>query len=185
MDELEGVWELQARSVMSETATSLALEALDATKSRLRDLNEDATNIRPAFAALAEGTWWVAAIDERIIKGLGGRRSAGAQAYQVERGRSVDGEHVAGVLWARDRHTHQLMVTMGRDTDGLFSKGRLLHISPGFMWVPSSDIYEPDESRSPASWRASYDRLLAGRSAWKTLGRCSRWFHRMAGHDAI
>ena len=175
-------WEFMAHSVMGETPTSVALEALDAAVARVREHNET-REIRPAFAALTEGTWWVAAIDERLLKGLGGVKSDAARLYREERDRDENGEYVLGFLWARDRHTHQLPVSMDRDNTPFFGGGGgVLHISPGFRWRPSADLYEPEESRSPAGSRAAYDRLLAGQSAWKTLNRCARWFHRMAGH---
>lgn len=175
-------WELTAHAVMRETTTSVALEALDAAVGRLRDLNDSHENIRPAFAALAEGTWWVAAIDERLVNALGAER---ASLYQAERAESEDGRYVPAFLWARDRHTHQLPFSMGRDTSPLFGSGSgVLHVSPGFIWKPSTDLFEPEDRRHRRSdWRAAYDELLAGRSAWKSLARCARWFHRMAGHS--
>ena len=169
-----------AHAVMRETTTSVALEALDAAVTRLRDLNDERENIRPAFAALAEGTWWVAAIDEQMVSRLGTDRAA---LYQAERAASEDGRYVPGFLWARDRHTHQLPFSMGRDTTPLFGGSGVLHISPGFIWKPSAELFEPDDPRRKRpEWRAAFDTLLAGRSAWKSLNRCARWFHRMAGH---
>lgn len=177
-------WEFMARSIMSETATSVALEALDGAVARVREHN-DTAEIRLAFAALAEGTWWVAAIDERLQKGFGGMKSKAARFYRDERDRDENGEHVRGFLWARDRHTHQLTVSMDVDEPLSLEEdlGGVSRLSPSFRWRPSADLYEPEETRSPAGSRETYDRLLAGQSAWGTLDRCARWFHRMAGHS--
>lgn len=174
-------WEFMAISVMGSTAPSIALEGLDAAVERVRALNEDQLNIRPAFVALTEGTWWVAALDEHMNQRLG--REA-ARHYKMGRDKDQDGRFIRGFLWARDRHTHQLPVSMDRDDTWLFgSKRGVMHISAGFRWLPSEQLYEPEAMRDKRpGWRQAYDDLLAGQSAWKTLNRCSRWFHKMAGH---
>ena len=178
----ENDWPFMARTIMGETATSVALEALDAAIARLKGL--DRPDLRPAFAALVEGTWWVAAIDERLLKGFGGVRSARSGFYCAARDVAEHGKYVRGFLWARDRHTHQLPFSMDHDDTPFFGgKDSFLYISAGLIWRPSEELFEPSESRSKIGWKTTYEELLAGKSAWKTLSRCSRWYHQMAGHD--
>jgi len=178
------MWELVARKIMGETSTSAALEALSASVGRLQLLNDSTENIRPAYAALAEGTWWVAALDERILNGLGSSKNKMVDAYRAERDAHIDGRFIRGFLWARDRHTHQLPFSMSRDTTPFLGSGRgVIYISPGFIWRPSDQLDEPLEGRrSHPEWRPVYDELLAGKSARKSLSHCARWFHLMAGH---
>jgi hypothetical protein len=175
-------WWFQAQSAMGKTPTSVALEAIDAAISRLRPLARK--DIRPAFAALAEGTWWVAALDEQVIERLGGNKAERAKEYIAARDSSEDGRYIQAFLWARDRHTHQLPFSMTHDDTSFFSGPGVVHISSGLTWRPSAELSEPENRRhSRAAWRSSYDSLLAGQSAWKTLYRCSLWFHWLAGHD--
>lgn len=177
-------WRFQAQSILGETPASVALEAIDEAIDRLRPL--DRASIRPAFAALAEGTWWVAALDERICEGLGGKGASAAKQYKAARSASSDGQYVEAFLWARDRHTHQLPFSMTHDDTPFFGGGGgVIHISAGLTWRPSSELHEPEDSRhARAAWRSTYDDLLAGHTAWHTLERCSRWFHWLAGHPA-
>lgn len=177
-------WGFQTISVMGDTAPSIALEGLDAAMERVRTLNEDPLQIRPAFVALTEGTWWVAALDEHMVKRLGKEQS---KKYQAARDDDENGKYIRGFLWARDRHTHQLPVSMDRDNTWLFgSTTSVIHISPGFRWLPSADLFEPtDPKYQRPEWRAVYEELFEGKSAWKTLARASRWFHQMAGHPAV
>jgi len=175
-------WPFMARTIMGETPTSVALEALDLAIARLHRLNRD--DIRPAFAALAEGTWWVAAIDERLLNGFGGPKTQRSNYYRNARNRSGDGKYVGAFLWARDRHTHQLPFSMGHnDTPFFGSDEGMPEIGAGFIWRPADEMFEPSDSRSPAGSRDAYVELLAGESAWATMQRCSRWFHHMAGHE--
>lgn len=177
-------WRFQAQSVLGQTPASVALEAIDGAIDRLQPLNRE--SIRPAFAALAEGTWWVAALDERICEGLGGKKAPAAKQYRAARNASLDGRYVEGFLWARDRHTHQLPFSMTHDDTPCFGGGAgVLYISAGLTWRPSAELHEPEGSRhARAGWRSAYDDLLAGHTAWHTLDRCSRWFHWLAGHHA-
>ena len=177
-------WPFMARSIMGETATSVALESLDSAIARLRELTQN--DIRPAFAALAEGTWWVAAIDERLLNGFGGVNSVRSSYYREARSRSEVGKYVPAFLWARDRHTHQLPFSMDHDDIPFFGGGSgVLNISAGFVWRPAEEMLEPTDSRSPAGSRDAYEELLERESAWATMERCSRWFHEMAGHPTL
>jgi hypothetical protein len=175
-------WQFQSQSILGETPASVALEAIDGAIDRLRP--HDRAGIRPAFAALAEGTWWVAALDERIREGLGGKSAPATHRYVTTRNASPDGQYVQAFLWARDRHTHQLPFSMTHDDTAFFGSGdNVLSISAGLTWRPSSELHEPEGHRhARAAWRGAYDALLAGKTAWHTLERCSRWFHWLAGH---
>lgn len=176
-------WRFMAQTVMAGTTVSVALEAIDSSVRRLQPLGR--ADIRPAFAALAEGTWWVAAIDEQIVEGLGGRKSPFAQEYKAARDHSVYGKHIRGFLWARDRHTHQLPFSMDHDDTSFFGDpNSVIHINAGLVWRASNEMIESVDSRHQRErWRDVYDELLAGHSAWGTLEACSSWFHWLAGHS--
>lgn len=168
------MWKLQAKVILTETATSAAVDALSSAVDRLGLLNKSSGDISAAYAALAEGTWWVAALDERVLKGLGEKDK---WAYRAERDAHDDGRYVRGFLWARDRHTHQLPFSMDRDETSFFGGPGVLYITPGLIWKPSGELDEPlTGKRSHPEWRPVYEELLAGKSAWKSLSRCSRWF---------
>jgi len=178
-------WPHVARSIMGEIPTSVALEAVDAAVARLQRLAS--SDVRGAFAASAEGAWWIAALDERLQTRLGGIKSPRARHYRSERNMSDDGRYVQGFLWARDRHTHQLPFSVERDsTPFLGGSEGVLHIGGGLVWLPASELHAPEGSRHERlEWREVYEQLMAGRSPCETLQHCSRWFHQMAGHDGV
>lgn len=89
-------WWLRARSISGEVATSVALEAIDNAVMRLQPLRR--AEIRQAFVAIAEGTWWVAALDEQLMKRLGGQKSVRAALYRETRYADSDGQFIRGFL---------------------------------------------------------------------------------------
>ncbi|MBF4575193.1 hypothetical protein [Frondihabitans sp. VKM Ac-2883] len=175
-------WSLITRRLSGDTATSVALEAIDGALVRLQGLDE--SQIRQAFSAIAEGTWWVAALDEQLVKGLR-QLPASMQAYKAARDADEHGRYIRGFLWVRNRHTHQLPFTAEHDDTSAFGhKDAVIKLSKGLIWRPSEDLPPADRRfKENQDHRGAYDDLLAGQSLWQTLWRCSEWFHAAAGHD--
>lgn len=171
-----------AQTALGETPTSAALEALDAARARLAPLAP--SDIRTAFAAVAEATWWVAALDERIVTALGGRSSPEAQTYQAARERSDSGRYVTPLLWARDRISHQLPFHIRNDDTPFLGHPRaIVYISPGLVWRPSEELTSLGRGHHKRDrWRPAYDALLVDESIKTAPTRCSHWFHELAGH---
>lgn len=175
-------WWLRARSVSGEDATSVALGAIDEAVGRLQPLGR--LEIRQAFVAIAEGTWWVAALDEQFRKRLGGRDSERSSRYAATRDADPDGQYVRGFLWARDRHTHQLPFSSAHDDAPAFGHpDAVIHLSRGLVWRPSSQLSKPERVNwERPEWRDVYDELMAEQQLAPTLARCAEWFHKLAGH---
>ena len=101
------------------------------------------------YAYLSEATWWIAGLDEQFCS-----ENPGGE-YVVAREASEFGKLIPGILWIRDRISHQLPSTVVRDTRSLFEPkpGGVLHISGGYEWLPIEQI-RPGRSR-PA-WERVY-----------------------------
>lgn len=175
-------WWLLTQAISGEIATSVALEAIDGALHRLEGFGRQ--EIREAFPAIAEATWWVAALDEQLGKRLAQTGSTFRDRYRAARDTDPEGQYVLGFLWARNGHTHQLPFTTEHDDTPAFGQpDAVLYISKGLIWKPSADYAMPDPGfRTNTQWLAAYDRLMAGESLTGTLSHCSEWFHRVAGH---
>lgn len=175
-------WWLITRTLSGEIAASVALEAILGAEERLRYLGR--AEIRQAFTAIAEGTWWVAALDEQLLKGLGGYRPALASAYKSDRDEDEDGQYIRAFLWARNRHAHQLPFTTSHDDDlaqrrsGVRSK-----FSQELIWEASEKLPPVEKQYADKRRRSVYDQLLAGQPINDTLYHCARWFNKAAGRD--
>ena len=88
------------------------------------------------FAYLSEATWWIASLNEQFIE----VNKDGSYA----RARDADdsGRLILGIVWVRDRISHQLPFTVSPDTRSMFAPkpGGVLHISAGYEWLPIEQI---------------------------------------------
>lgn len=158
------------------TTLSWALLALRAAVERHRLTREqfgraDAT-VRPlAYASMVEAAWWIAALDERLWQHHG-------TSYQNLRDADDFGKAALGVVWARDRHTHQLGHTTGRDDRSFFDPepGGVLYISRGFIWRPAHEIAQADPRKDFAHRRAAYEAEVAERPSIQPIARAEGWF---------
>lgn len=175
-------WWLITRTLSGEIAASVALEAILGAEERLRYLGR--AEIRQAFTAIAEGTWWVAALDEQLLKGLRMYRPALASEYLSDRDKDEDGKYIRAFLWARNRHAHQLPFTTFHDDDlaqrrsGVRSK-----FSQELIWQASDKLPPVEKKYVDKRRRAVYDLLLAGKPINETLYHCALWFNKAAGRD--
>jgi hypothetical protein len=113
-------------------ALRTALEKHEA--ARHRPLNEAAWVA--AFSSMAEASCWIAALDECLCTYHdGGLGKKGSGHFAGLRNANDRGKYIEGLLWARDRHMHQLGLTTARDTSDFYTPpaGGLFYISAGFI----------------------------------------------------
>jgi hypothetical protein len=158
------------------TTLSWALAALRSANERHRAIREqfdgDDAVVRPVvYASLAEATWWISALDERLSRHH-------RPGYATLRDKHDLGGAVRGVRWARDRHSHQLGHTTGGDDRGFHDpeRGGVLYISRGFTWRPAAEIAAAEPGFDFRKRRDDYEAHVAGRSSLQPLARAAGWF---------
>lgn len=156
-----------------ESATALlwSLEALRQVRDRLAELKADLSNARDAYIGAVQGVWWVCALDEQSweFERLG---------YSARRAASPDGRTVNGLKWVRDRHTHQLPLSVAKDETPFFP-GPPFHLVPdSFVWAPRHALQAgpPSKDHDKHGWQSDYDNYVGGQSVPKTLSLAIRWF---------
>lgn len=173
-------WWLVTRTISGQLATSVAFEAILASEERLQNLGR--ADLRFAFRALAEGTWWVAALDEQLVSQLKAAGSALVAAYKADRSHDPDGQYIQAFLWVRNRHSHQL--PFSTRYSGPPAGGNVpSRYSQELVWVPSSSFPPAAKRYEDPAGHAAYDRLLAGQPINETLYHSLLWFSKVAGRD--
>jgi len=126
-----------------------------------------------AYGSLVECTWWVASLDEHLRDEPG---------YQKLREGDANGRFVTAMIWARDRHYHQLPFSIDHDDRPFIPAGGgpPFYISHGFEWRKSEDLWK-DGAREVPAWRKAFDGLIAGKKTSEAPHRCLRWFESIAG----
>lgn len=179
-------WNLLTVAVSKEVAPSVALEAIDKARSRLSAAG--GSEIREAFAAITEGTWWVMALDEQLRTQLKRRGVEYSRTNEAARDGDSDGRYIRGFSWARDRHTHQLPFSTENDETPFFATGHpsaVLAISKGFIWRRADQLPSAPSGHDHPARRQAYVDYLEGESLQHTLARASAWFHKAAGHQPL
>lgn len=160
---------------MDLSAASPARSALVALGGAVRrhDQARGASDPVAAYASLVEVTWWVASLDEHLKD---------ADGYQKLRDSDENGKYVTAMIWARDRHYHQLPFSIDHDNKPFIPKtgGPPFNISHGFEWRKSEDLWAEGAIDRP-TWRKSFDALIAGKKTSEAPHRCLRWFESIAG----
>jgi hypothetical protein len=162
-------------------AMALALLALRGSVGRLQSVIGDYRKARgPLWTAAVESTWWIAALDEQLRKVHG-------HGYKIVRDSDSDGYVVRGVLFARDRHMHQLALSAGHDDTPFFGGkdgggyGPPFYISPGPIWREVNDLPPPDPRRgSSDEWKDVYVDHMAGTRIDGGLVHGLLWFDKVA-----
>lgn len=173
-------WWLVTRTISGQLATSVAFDAILAAEQRLQNLGQ--ADLRFAFQALAEGTWWVAALDEQLFRQLKAVDRGLFAAYQTDRNIDPDGQYIQAFLWVRNRHSHQLPFTTGYN--GPRTGGSVpSRYSRELIWLPSDNFPPAAKGHDDQKGQATYDRLLAGEPINETLYHCLLWFQKVAGRD--
>lgn len=149
-----------------------ALVALDAAVKR-HDQARHNSDPSAAYGSLVECTWWVASLDEHLRDEPG---------YQRLRDADENGKYVTAMIWARDRHYHQLPFSIDHDNEPFLPHADRsgFYISHGFEWRKSEDLWRKD-ARDPKNWRGNFDLLIAGRKTSEAPHRCRDWFASIAG----
>jgi hypothetical protein len=159
------------------TALRWALNALNrlAEESKRFTTDEEADD-EGAFVNAVQAAWWVASIDEQLQRQHRTR-------YPRRRRKDPDGLIVAGIRWIRDRHTHQVPITTGRDETPFFPGPPFYLVAGSPQWLPSSAVAAPDlsdltpgQKRTYTLLTKLYDEHVAGKTVVDTLRAALRWF---------
>jgi len=117
-----------------------------------------------------EATMWVTAINDQLDVLYG-------TSYREARDQDRYGIVVPGVRWARNRHAHQLPVTLDEDQTPFFGGGKgIISLSVGMRWRKVSELPPPDPKYRDSTGEAAYQARLEGRNSGKTLAACDLWF---------
>lgn len=160
-------------------AARAALRGLEAAVTRhLHDRSDarDPRGLEVAFASLVESTWWIASLDGYLWQE--GKTPEGKR-YRQLRDHDTNGRYVPAMIWARDRHYHQLPFSAEVDETPFFSpagSGRLFYISPGLIWRTSAELAVDGARRSPNGSREAFEMLVAGKKTGAALSYCLQWF---------
>jgi hypothetical protein len=129
-----------------------------------------------AFGSLVECTFWIATLDEWLY-------SKHAHAYKALRDQHQWGGSVRAMLWARDRHYHQLPFSTERDTTPFIGHGIpgvMFYISPGLVWRSADALAETvDRDRRP-QFRPDYEEHAQGKGTATPAARAREVFRDLA-----
>lgn len=141
----------------------------------LRQLDVAEANHHVAFIGGAEAVWWVAALDEACEKWE-------PDGYNHRRDCDERGRMVGGLRWLRDRHTHQIPISVSRDQTALFP-GPPFHISAGYIWRQGDELPAPDAGHTHSVRRSHYGDHVAGITVWKSCAQAVAWFESEVAAD--
>ena len=129
-----------------------------------------------AFAYVSEATWWVASLDEQF------REANNLGAWEAARDAYEFGRLIPGLLWIRDRISHQLPFTVIEDDRSFFDPkpGGVLHISSGYEWLPLDQIRPGRERRV---WESVYRDNFAGRGIVQGPARVAKFLRTLLEND--
>ncbi len=182
----EGVAVPLVDDVIAARAALRGLEGAVARHLRDRADARDPRRLEVAFASLVESTWWIASLDGHLWQE--GKTPEG-ERYRRLRDGDTDGRYVSAMIWARDRHYHQLPFSAEVDETPFFGSrgGPPFHISSGLIWRTSAELAADGERRSPAGSREAFDRYVAGKKTGVALSHCLQWFQSLTQppHDYL
>jgi hypothetical protein len=140
------------------------------------------------YIASVEAVWWISMLDERVREQLGERGRKHPGPYARARNADPDGACVAGSLYARDRHTHQMADSIAEDDRPFFAapgSSAVLNIaSSGWVWRPSIELPASDSGRVYEHERIAYDSALAREDPPVTIRRALSWLERLSTQGA-
>lgn len=162
----------------------VALRGLGEAVERLRPCNEGLLRGRgtaPAVIALSEALFWVKALDDRL------RDNSRNACYYSDRDAAADGQTVAGLTYARNFHTHQLLSLTKTDSEAYPAtvehhpdSGRTIRWSDQgifrvwLRWAPLTEL--PDPERTDSHRRDEfYDDRVGGRELCDPLDGALAW----------
>jgi hypothetical protein len=123
-----------------------------------------------AYTSVVEAAMWVIAINDQLT-------TLYSQSYESARNRDPYGAVIQGVRWARNRHAHQLPVTVDEDQTPFFGGGKgIFSLSVGMRWRKVSELPPPNPKHPDETGERMYRTHLEGQNTGKTLDRCDRWF---------
>lgn len=171
-----------AAAVPDPSAFSYGLQGLDRAITRHSQARQK-RDLIGAYVSAAEGVWWICACDEQ----LSGSRTKGP--YALARDSGPDGQVVPGLRWVRDRHSHRLPITTGKDDRGFFDPhpGGVLYIaSSQYVWKRVERVRTSDrhDARDPDR-RQAYAKYVSERDTLAVLQQAQRWLSQPASGDSI
>jgi hypothetical protein len=123
-----------------------------------------------SYTSMFEATMWVTAINDQLETFYG-------QSYGTARDQDRYGVVILGVRWARNRHAHQLPITLDVDQTPFFGGGKgIISLSVGMRWRKVSELPAPDPRHPDQKGENKYRAHLEGRNTGKTLAACDLWF---------
>lgn len=124
---------------------------------------DEAADLSPRTAALAECLWWLGVLEERLRKHLGEQRYYGA------RDSSDWGPLLRAIHYARNRAAHDSTAIFFLESEPVDAyTDRYTHRYGVFRWLPADELPEMDEEdarRHPrmVEWHKDYVELLEGK----------------------
>lgn len=158
----------------------LALDAMLKHFARLRKLHDSSDDDADSyFIALAEFTLWAVIVDEGFVALLRGQTTPGGADYSHLKARSIDGRHVNGLRWARNKISHCVARPVHDEAGKLgvdFILGKST-IGPDMRWLPVEVVLQDalDPQRARPDEQTAYEELLAGNGVYDTVLSCVRW----------
>ncbi len=111
---------------------------------------------------------WTCALDELLAENDLG--------YASRRDSDPDGRVIVGLRYVRDRHMHQVVVSMRGDGVSFFAAFPP-RLSAGVVWRPANEMAQPVGKHATTAnvRRAAYDQHLQMRPAWVSLAAALRF----------
>ncbi|NKE59707.1 hypothetical protein FXN61_24005 [Lentzea sp. PSKA42] len=161
----------QVATPLSEDVRRLefALAGFRAARSRHEEARA-ARDLGSSYTSAVEATMWVIAINDQLEKLYG-------QSYKGARDQDTYGLVTRGVRWVRNRHAHQLPVTVDEDPTTFFggTKG-IISLNAGIRWREVSELPPPDPRFPDPDGETAYRAHMEGRGTHKALAMCDLWF---------
>ncbi|MCY7412197.1 MAG: hypothetical protein LH471_04060 [Salinibacterium sp.] len=164
-------------------AAAAALSEIDRIVHALHDLvngPDRAEMSHRAYAYVSKTTWWIASLDEQF------RDENKGGAYVAARDKDEFGMLIPGILWIRDRISHQLPYTVAQDDRSFFDPkpGGKFHISSAYEWLPIDQIRDGGDKWDRAEWKEIYQKHFEGRGIVSGPARIAEFLRKLLEQDA-
>jgi hypothetical protein len=128
----------QAQKAGPDDVHRLKLALIGFRKAKARhEADRTPRDVSQAYISMFEATMWISALDQQLCSFYGG-------SYKRARDQDEYGAVVNAVRWARDRHAHQLPVTLDEDRPAQrHDVGRVLTTGEAYNRPPHKKDTEP------------------------------------------
>jgi hypothetical protein len=168
-----------------ELVLRAALRSLEAALSRHQsdrmraEQSQNVEDLGAAFGSLVECTFWIATLDLWLLEQHGPTYTQARDAHQA-------GGYVRAMVWARDRHYHQLPFSTEQDKTPFFTKdpNAMFYISPGLVWRSADALaartHDERARRLQSRFREDYERHAAGQATDGPVSLAAQFFRSLA-----